>query len=437
MQSSSRIGTRLAFVVMLLTAASAASAAAPGPARIGLAPIATGINSPLTLTTAGDGTGRLFVADQAGRAWIISGGVLDPVPFLDVTTRMVALNPAYDERGLLGLAFHPEYASNGRFFVYYSAPLRSGAPAGYDHTATISEFAVSLADPDLADSTSERIVLQIDKPQSNHNGATLAFGPDGYLYLSMGDGGGANDNDMGHSAIGNGQDITTLLGKILRIDVDGAMPYAIPPSNPFVGEDGLDEIFAYGFRNPYRMSFDRGGSRSLIAGDAGQELFEEVSVVKLGGNYGWRLKEGFHCFDPANASTPPETCDDRGYLGERLLDPVIEYPHSGSGVRGIAVVGGHVYRGEAVRELRGTYVFGDFSRGFVPPDGSVLIARHRGPGSTWPVEDAVIATSVSGRLDHYLLGFGEDDDGELYVLTRDIVGPTGATGTVFKIVPAP
>lgn len=417
------------------TLASAALAAPPGPTRVGLSQVATGLVSPLTLTTAGDGTDRLFVVDQAGRVRIIAGGVLDPVPFLDVTSRMVALDPSYDERGLLGLAFHPDYAENGRFFVYYSAPLRPGAPAGYDHTATISEFAVSQLDPDVADASSERKVLQIEKPQANHNGGTLLFGPDGYLYISMGDGGGANDNEAGHASIGNGQDLRSLLGKILRIDVDGEMPYAIPPSNPFVGEDARYEIYAYGFRNPYRMSFDSGGSRSLLVGDAGQELFEEVSSVRAGGNYGWRIKEGTHCFDPGNPDVPPAECPSKGLNGDRLVDPVIEYPHSGAGARGIAVIGGHVYRGSAVPALRGKYVFGDFTRTFAPPDGSLFVAKQK--GQLWPVEDAIIETNPSGRLGHYLLGFGQDDAGELYVLTRDVSGPTGATGSVFAIQAAP
>ncbi|NJK85753.1 MAG: PQQ-dependent sugar dehydrogenase [Bacteroidales bacterium] len=228
-------------------------------------------------------------------------------PFLDIRDKIIQLNSGYDERGLLGLAFHPEYAENGRFFVYYSAPLRDEAPDWFNHTSVISEFAVSV-DNNVADENSERIVMQIDQPQGNHNGGTLAFGPDDNLYISLGDGGGGDDVAAGHvedwyefNAGGNGQDIElNLLGSILRIDVDGEEPYAVPSDNPFVEGEGLDEIYAYGFRNPYRFSFDMEGGNEMYVGDAGQELWEEVSIVESGKNYGWNVKEGTHCFSAEN-----------------------------------------------------------------------------------------------------------------------------------------
>jgi hypothetical protein len=353
----------------------------------------------------------------------------------------VPLNPDFDERGLLGLAFHPQYTSNGRFYVYYSAPVRAGTPADYNHTAVISEFGVSAGDANRADVASERVLLQIPEPQFNHNGGTLAFGPDDFLYISLGDGGGGDDNSMGHVADwysvndgGNGQDVeANLLGSILRIDVNTGDPYGIPADNPFVGEDGLDEIYAYGFRNPYRMSFDAGGSGMLLVGDAGQELYEEVSVVTNGGNYGWNVKEGTHCFNTDDPETPRASCPDVGEFGEPLIDPVIEYDNAkdGSGV-GIVVVGGYVYRGSDVPDLAGRYIFGDYSTSFDGADGQVFAATVGGAGP-WSFEELRFGSTAS-RLNAYVLGFGQDNDGEVYVLTSDTGTPSGTTGRVWRLV---
>ena len=223
---------------------------------------------------------------------------------------MVPLNPGYDERGLLGFAFHPDYKTNGRFFIYYTLPPRPGGPTpvnNWNNLSRISEYRVSGGNPNMADMGSEKIILEMDDPQSNHNGGTIAFGPDNYLYIAIGDGGGANDVGPGHvedwypvNAGGNGQDIeANLFGNILRLDVNGGAPYAIPADNPFVGKPGRDEIWAYGFRNPFRFSFDMSGSRRLFAGDAGQLLYEEIDVVEKGQNYGWNVKEGTSCFNAA------------------------------------------------------------------------------------------------------------------------------------------
>jgi glucose/arabinose dehydrogenase len=290
----------LALAVSVVATSVAGGTAKAGPAgdeppAVGLRLVADGLTSPVDLVPVPDGSGRMFVVDQVGLIRILRpDGTLASQPFLDLRDRIVKLSPSYDERGLLGLAFHPDYAHNGRFFVYYSAPLRPGAPAGFNTTSTVSEFHVSASDPDRADTGSERVLLQVDKPQSNHNAGTLLFGPDdGDLYISIGDGGGANDVGLGHvddwydaNAGGNGQDVTqNLLGNILRIDVDSGDPYGIPADNPFVGRPGLDEIYAYGFRNPYRMSFDMGGTHRLLVGDAGQGRWEEVSDVTRGGDY--------------------------------------------------------------------------------------------------------------------------------------------------------
>jgi glucose/arabinose dehydrogenase len=450
---------RLRLLLVASAIAAVAGGAAPLQAQeadspaVGLRLVAEGFTSPVTLVSAGDGSGRLFVVDQVGLIRVLGAdGTLVPEPFLDLRSRIVPLMPEFDERGLLGLAFHPRYASNGRFFVYYSAPLRAGAPAGYDHTSHVSEFRVSATTSNRADPASERIVLQVDEPQFNHNAGTLVFGPrDGYLYISLGDGGGADDVGLGHvedwyaaNAGGNGQDIQqNLLGDILRIDVDSGIPYGIPADNPFTStlgcSDGCDETWAYGFRNPYRISFDLGGNRDLFVGDAGQELWEEVSIAVKGGNFGWNVKEGTHCFSTENPDESPAECPDAvgaGHprAGDPLIDPVIEYAnHHQPGGLGAAVVGGHVYRGRTLPQFFGRYVFGDWSREFEEPDGSLFVATPRKKG-LWHMEQLRIATSPTGRVGHYVLGFGQDLAGEMYVLTTDQTGPTGTTGKVFKLV---
>jgi glucose/arabinose dehydrogenase len=279
-------------------------------------------------------------------------------------------------------------------------------------------------------------LLEVDQPQANHAGGQIAFGPDGYLYIPLGDGGAANDVGLGHNPdIGNGQDTTELLGSILRIDVNSGDPYGIPPDNPFVGTGSLAEIYAYGFRNPYRIAFDAGGSGQLFAGDAGQNLWEEIHEVTRGGNYGWNLKEGTHCFDTGSPDVPPPSCQNTGLLGEPLIDPIIEYPNASGNPDGLgmAVIGGMVYRGNAMPAFQGRYIFGDWSRG--GPDGTLFIATPAQEGAMWPFEELRVATEENGRMNRYLLSFGQDADLELYVLTSDTVGPSGSTGKIFKIVP--
>ncbi|MEP7294204.1 MAG: PQQ-dependent sugar dehydrogenase, partial [Chloroflexota bacterium] len=293
-----------------------------------------------------DGSSRLFVVDQAGTIRIIDAdGMLLPDPFLDLSGIIVPLKTDYDERGVLGLTFHPDYASNGRFFVYYTIPLRDGAPEGWDHTNVVGEVNVSADNPNVADLASLKTVLQIDQPQFNHDSGHITFGPDGYLYIPIGDGGGANDTDMGHNPeIGNGQDLTEVHGSILRIEVNGDPGnYTIPSDNPFAASDdnAADEIYAYGFRNPYHISFDRGGDNQLFVADAGQDEYEEVDIVSAGGNYGWNIKEGTHCFDPQNSEQSPIECATTGANDEALIDPIIEYGHD----VGKVVIGGYVYRG--------------------------------------------------------------------------------------------
>jgi glucose/arabinose dehydrogenase len=452
------MGSQIRAVAVALCAAAvlggAAPAAAQGPA-VGLRPVAEGLTAPVALVAAPDASGRRFIVDQIGVIRVLDAdGTLRPAPFLDLRSRIVELDPEFDERGLLGLAFHPGYAANGRFFVYYSAPLRPGAPVGYDNTGRISEFRVSASNPNQADAASERVVLEVDDPQFNHNGGTLAFGPgDGLLYISIGDGGGADDVGLGHvedwytaNEGGNGQDVQqNLLGDILRIDVDRGAPYGIPADNPFAGTpgcaDGCDETWAYGFRNPYRMSFDMGGSGRLFVGDAGQNLWEEVSIAVNGGNFGWNVKEGAHCFSTDNPDETPAECPDavgapHPRAGDPLIDPVIEYQNAhnplGGGL-GHVVVGGHVYRGTELRQFSGDYIFGDWSREEEEPDGSLFVAKPRKRG-LWQLQQLTVATSPSRRLGHFLLGFGQDRAGEMYVLTSDRAGPEGTTGRVYRLV---
>jgi len=422
------------------------------PMFAGLQLVADGLTSPVALVPSPDRTGRLFIVDQIGQIRILTAnGKLLPTPFLDLRSKLIALDPSYDERGLLGLAFHPDYAVNGRFFVYYSIPLRPGAPAGFDHTNVLAELHVSATNPNRANLSSERDLLFDDHPQLNHNAGTLAFGPDGYLYVSIGDGGGANDVGLGHvqdwyaaNAGGNGQDVThNLEGNLLRLDVDNGFPYTSPPDNPFVGRAGRDEIYAYGFRNPYRFSFDLGGSHQLLVGDAGQDLWEEVDLVTKGGNYGWNVREGTHCFDAAHADDPQiSSCPSvvgAGHpdTGAPLLDPVIEYANADNPAGGLGhvVIGGYVYRGNAIPELRGRYVFGDWSRDEEEPDGRVFFATQRQNG-LWQMRELWFTTTTSARLEHFVLGFGQDLRGEVYVLTTDEMGPSGTTGKIYKLVPA-
>jgi glucose/arabinose dehydrogenase len=414
------------------------------PAAVALEPVAEGLTSPVAMTPAADDSGRLFVVDQVGLIRVIDGGELVDEPFLDLSAQLVELETAYDERGLLGLAFHPGFAENGRFFVYYSGPLREEGPAGWDHTNYLSELTVSSSNANSADPASERVILSIDQPQANHNGGGLAFGPDGFLYLALGDGGGAGDVDTGHTPdLGNGQDTSNLLGSILRIDVDttGNVLYAVPPDNPFVGTGVGEEIFAYGFRNPYRFSFDMGGDEALYVGDAGQNRWEEVSRVTLGGNYGWNILEGTHCFNAEDFDSPLATCANTGQGAEDLLWPVIELANTGQeGGLGTAVVGGYVYRGSDLpAELRGRYVFGVFSSGQDSTQSQLFVAGDEdGTGDDlWPIERVAPVDSMDGSLPYFLKGFGQDEAGEIYVLVTSEAGPSGESGQVLKLAAAP
>ena len=389
--------------------------------------VAEGLVSPLVVLESPDNSGRLFVVDQGGQIYIVKDGQRTSLPFLDISTKLVAREFPQDERGLLGLAFHPGFESNGRFFVFYSGVLNATAPAAWDHTNYIAEYSVTPG-ADQANGNSERILLSIDHPQGNHNAGMIAFGPDGYLYISVGDGGGANDTGDGHVEGGNGQDITeNLLGSILRIDVDNTEDYGIPDDNPFVAVDGFDEIYAFGLRNPYRFSFDPAGN--IIVADAGQDLYEEINLVEKGGNYGWNIKEGAHCFDPNNPETSPVSCASQDAMGNPLRDPVIEFKNSKNFSDGLGNVsiGGFVYEGDDESDLDGKYIFGVLTQG----DGinGAVFAADRS-GNSWNYEKLNITNKPNGELDEFVLGFGKNKNGEIYVLTN---GGTASSGKVYRI----
>ena len=350
--------------------------------------VVAGLSVPLYLTSPQGDAARLFMVEKTGTIRIVKDGVLLPEPFLNLSERV----STGDEQGLLGLAFDPEFATTGMFVVHYTDL------AG---TTTVSRFQISSSDPDRGDPATEGLILAVAQPFPNHNGGQIAFGPDGFLYLGLGDGGSSGDPQN------RGQDLTELLGSILRIDVGMGEPYTVPADNPFVGDPGArPEVWSYGLRNPWRFSFDRSTGDLYIA-DVGQSQREEINVAPAiegagrGLNYGWSIMEGSLCFRGPS-------CDQSG-----LVLPTLEYDHG----EGCSVTGGYVYRGNAIPELQGQYFYGDFCSGSIRSfryDGSVA-----GDLTTWP-------TLAPGGA---VLSFGEDAAGELYVLE--------AGGRVFRIVPEP
>ena len=427
----------------------------PGGYTIALEPVASGMTAPLAGIAAPAAPGRLYLADQVGIVWEVELATGAKSVFLDVSSRLVPLGIAgpgsFDERGLLGLAFHPLHAVNGKLYTYTSEPaagppsfpttMPPGVPP--DHQDVVAEWTAAGG---VVDPASRRELLRIDSPQFNHNGGALAFGPDGRLHVSIGDGGAADDEGVGHLPGGNAQNLGVPLGKILRIDVDAGVPYAVPPDNPFVGVPGaLPEIYALGFRNPFRISFDR-LTGELYVGDVGQNDIEEVDVVVKGGNYGWNRKEGTLFFYPNGPLPGFASPVDNGLVPSGAIDPVAQYDthHEGH-----SVIGGYVYRGSALPQLAGRYVFGDFSRFFRfpggPNDGGRLftLQQRSGSGLRQINEFHVAGQGGLGLADRLgteglgisLLGFGQDAAGELYVLGNTNGTPFGSDGRMLKIVP--
>ncbi len=405
-----------------------------GPVSVEVQSVANGLSAPIDLVSAHDGTNRLFVVEQTGRIRILKNGSLVATPFLDVSGRIIANG----ERGLLSMAFHPGFndsASPGfrKLYTYTSEPVSGAADftvpisGAFDNQGVLAEWTVSTGNPDVVDPASRREVLRLDHPQSNHNGCKLAFrASDHYLYISIGDGGNGNDVGDGHAANGgNGQSTATVLGKILRIDplAPAATPgsadaasangkYRVPRTNPFVGQAGLDEIFAYGFRNPFRYSFDP-NTDQLIVGDVGQGSVEEVDIVQLGKNYGWNRKEGSFLFNPANGSISPDTNPNPA-----LIDPIAEYGHDD----GTAIIGGFIYRGTGIPALTGKYVCGDLR----DPNGTGRLFYS--DLSTHVIQELRIG-AVPHELGTLLHSIGQDDANELYALV--------SSGELLKIIPIP
>jgi glucose/arabinose dehydrogenase len=392
--------------------------------------------APLDLASIGGG--QLLIADQVGRIHLADrDGKLAETRVLDLRDAALFVSGRFDERGLNGIAVHPKFAANRKFYAFYTAALRKSVPTNWNCTARLAEFTFK----DGA-ATDERILLEIDMPYANHHGGRMAFGPDGLLYLGTGDGGNAHDVGIGHSPQGNGQDTTKLLGKILRIDVDrkdAGREYGIPKDNPFAdGGKGAPEIFAWGMRNPWGLSFDRAGKRDLFVADVGQDSWEEINLVVKGGNYGWRIREGFVCFDPKAPRKPPEDCPKTGALGEPLLDPALAYKNMGKyakdpEAKGISITGGYVYRGKLHPQLTGKYIFADWSRAWAKPDGVIYVAS-RGADGKWTMDALDLATHPGGVIGAYIPAIGEDADGELYVMTNDSNMMKGNTGKVYKLI---
>jgi glucose/arabinose dehydrogenase len=416
---------------------------------IGLKLLAEGFGAPDVLVSIPDGSGRLLVADQPGAIYVLDrDGKKSDQPFLDLRKNICLLGLGMEERGLLGVALHPQFKSNHKLYVVYSAPLRSSAPPKWDHTERLSEFQTA-ADFSTANPGSERIVLEIDEPDWNHNSGRIAFGPDGFLYWTVGDGGAPNDvgepaRGRGHLPEGNAQNLQILLGKVLRLDVDKGPPYGIAQDNPYAdGKKGRPEIFAYGLRNPWGISFDRGGKHDLIVTDVGQDRWEEINVIVNGGNYGWRLREGFDGFDPKNTRTAPTNAATVGADGKPFVDPVLVYKTlRGRGNApdsfGVTITGGYIDRGKAIPSLAGKYIFADWSRSMAIADGTLLVATRPAQGSgpeRWTAQPLALKDFPEGRIKAFIWALGEDDDGELYVLTNGANLLTGTRGKVFKLVP--
>jgi glucose/arabinose dehydrogenase len=408
-----------------------------GDISIKLQPLVDGLSAPLGMVVPDDGTKRMFIYDQAGLAWVVTKEAgKRPTPLLDVRSRLVPQGN-YDERGLLGLATHPDFAHHPRIYTFTSEPINGAAdfisvmPAGVanNHQSVLAEWRMDPNDSNLVDPSSRREMLRIDKPQSNHNGGTLRFGPDGFLYISLGDGGSANDVANGHVPGGNAQNLQRIYGKLIRIDVDGNDSangyYGIPKDNPFTGPDAIHEIYAYGLRNPFTFSFDR-LTGDLYVGDAGQNNIEEVDLIVKGGNYGWNVKEGTFWFDSVSANLGKVVTGPVRPVPPDLIDPIAQYDHD----EGSVVIGGYVYRGTQVSALQGRYVFGDWGS-FAAPSARLFYLD-----SSFAIKELHIG-SPDRAAGFWLRGFGEDAEGELYVFGSSVLGPNGTTGVVLKIVPLP
>jgi glucose/arabinose dehydrogenase len=443
-----------------------------GDIEVRLGPIATGLVAPLYGINPPGDTSRLFVLEQRGQVLVLENGVKLPTPAIDLQSRVAPplnLTSANDERGLLGLAFHPDFfnaASPGYLTLYtytsepsagnpltFPLPIEPSAPGTVNYVNVVSEYKMTTPTSNIIDPATRRVVFTIGKDQSNHNGGTIAFGPDKYLYLATGDGGGARDDGPAHvEPTGNAQVITggNVLGKMLRVDpldpsltggsqddISSNGQYRIPDSNPFSGPGEVREIYAYGLRNPYRFAFDdrTGGTGDLILADVGQGDIEEINRITIGGNYGWARKEGTFLFDritgDLGANSPGSPAE--------LIDPIsgtqgtLQYDHDD----GISITGGFVYRGSAIPELVGKYVFGDLAIRNEPPrvDGRLFYADL----TTGVINEFRIPQFPSDQLPNSLTvhGFGQDGNGELYAMVTNSPNHSGTGGIIYKFLPIP
>ncbi|XP_056138850.1 HHIP-like protein 1 [Lampris incognitus] len=385
--------------------------------------VANGLRNPVAMIHADDGTHRFFVAEQLGYVWVyLSNGSRVDRPFLNLTQAVLTSPWAGDERGFLCIALHPRFTTVRKAYVYYSVSVKK------QERIRISEFTLSAHDDNQLDHSSERTILEVGQPASNHNGGQLLFGHDGYLYIFIGDGGRAGDP---FGKFGNSQNKSTLLGKVLRVDVDNnddGAPYSIPSDNPFIGEkESYPEIYAYGVRNMWRCSIDRGdpitgeGRSRMFCGDVGQNKYEEVDLIVKGGNYGWRAKEGFSCYDRKLCQN--SSLDD--------ILPIFAYPHK----LGKSVTGGYIYRGCQMPNLNGLYIFGDFM------SGRLMSLKENTATGEWQYTEICMGKDVTCRFPRlinqfyrYIISFAEDEAGELYFLSTGIASASARAGVIYKIV---
>ncbi len=363
--------------------------------------LSSDLESPVAFATA-KGTEDFYIAEQKGIVKIFSKGEIKSSPLLDLRKKMAGINRFYSEKGLLGIAFHPKFDENRKFYVNYSSDLDKSS---IDHKMVLSEFQTSLSNPDKALLQSEKIILEIEQPESNHNGGTIVFGKDGFLYIGSGDGGGSGDK---HGTEGNGQNLSTLLGKLLRINIDSdTEPYKIPMDNPFIKKNALPEIYAYGLRNPWKFSFDQLNGR-LFLGDVGQERIEEINIIEKGKNYGWKIMEGELCYDP------PENCSTKD-----LELPIYSYTHKD----GVSIIGGYVYRGSKKSYYYGKYIFADWS-------GKLYCLTEL--NKVWSAIEIKIQNKDTYKW-KYINSLGEDLKGNLYILTQEKSYP-GSKGYLYKLL---
>lgn len=367
------------------------------PLTLNAKEVVTGLQAPLDM--AFPGNGDMLVAEQAGKIRLVKNGKLVETPLLDISNKIVKTLPV-DVRGLLGFTIHPKFSTNHKIYVFYSAPKTDPAS---DHKDVIAEYTLS-ADGTTVDPDSGRILFTTDEPGVGDNGGCLKFGPDGYLYIAMGDGGGGGDK---HGPIGNGQNMNTLLGKILRINVNSDSTYTVPHDNPFVGKsDVRSEIWAYGLRNTWRFSFDK-TSKQLFTSDVGEGLWEEIDIIEKGGNYGWRMIEGNHCYNPKL------DCSFNG-----TIKPIAEYDHKS----GISIIGGYVYNGKQLPAIKGKYFFADWS-------GPIYYIEKK--GIEWQ-RGKVTLQNYPANLK--ITSWGEDPSGELYVITNGGTLLADVKGAIYKVV---